>query len=671
MTARPGSVFSRERSHDHPWRALPAWGMLLVAWGLFRRDDQPRSGRSRRGHGADAARTEAGRGRGGRRPGTLAPRALGRTLSRQTDLRRTLPRRMVARRTAVEGGPALSDRTVSLRPALSRRTVSRRPAWGRPVSRGTVWRGTVLGGAVVGAAVLGLTTLLVTAAPPASAAAPASTAVWGSAAVAHPLGNFTVSRYDGLTVAPGEIRVDHVEDLAEIPTTQAQPRVDALGLPAWAAERCGRASAAIKITADRVAGVARARVRSAAARSRPGQAGLSTLRVECRITAQISGTSIVFRDEGAVAGAVGWHEITATGDRVTLTASDVPTVSRSARLTNYPQDMLSSPLDQRSATLRVRPGGSAQAASPGSPGSSMATPTGGVVPRGADRLTQTFTDLVAHRRLSPGFALLALAIALALGGLHALAPGHGKTIMAAYAVGGGARARRDVLTLGVTVTITHTAGVLTLGLFIATGTAYAPAAVYPWLGIASGVLVAFSGVVLLRRAVRARRGHHHHAHAPALTHGHGHGHGQGHGHGHSHGHGHPHGHTHGHGHGHGRDGGSAAGAEGRGGAALMGFAGGLVPSPSAVVVLVGAAAIGQAWFGVLLVLGYGVGLACTLIVIGLFIVGSGRVLARRLTSRGGGRRALLARAALPFGSATAVVVLGVGLVVRSVPGALA
>jgi ABC-type nickel/cobalt efflux system permease component RcnA len=539
--------------------------------------------------------------------------------------------------------------------------ISHWTASGRALSFGMVRRGLVLGGAVLGMAVLGLTGLLVAAAPPASAAVSASTAVWGSAAAGHPLGNFTVSRYDGLTVAPGELRVDHVEDLAEIPTAQAQPRVNAQGLPAWAGERCGRAAAAMKITTDRGTGVIRARVRSAAARSRPGQAGLSTLRVECRITAQVSGTSIVFRDEGVVAGAVGWHEITAIGDRVRLTASDVPTISRSARLTNYPQDMLSSPLDQRSATLRVRPGGSTQAASPGSTGSSPATPNGGVLPRGADRLTQTFTELVAHRRLSPGFALLALAIALVLGGLHALAPGHGKTIMVAYAVGSGARARRDVLTLGVTVTITHTAGVLTLGLLIATGTAYAPAAVYPWLGIASGVLVALSGVVLLRRAVRARRGTHHHAHAPAPTHGHGH----------SHGHTHGHGHSHGHSHGHGRDGGSATGDAGRGGAALMGFAGGLVPSPSAVVVLVGAAAIGQAWFGVLLVLGYGVGLACTLIVIGLFVVGSGRVLARRLTSRGGGRRALLARAALPFGSATAVVLLGLGLVARSIPGAFA
>jgi nickel/cobalt exporter len=75
---------------------------------------------------------------------------------------------------------------------------------------------------------------------------------------------------------------------------------------------------------------------------------------------------------------------------------------------------------------------------------------------------------------------------------------------------------------------------------------------------------------------------------------------------------------------------------------------------------------------VLLVLGYGVGLACTLVLIGLFVVGSGRWLAQRLTSRtGGGRRTLLARAALPYGSATVVLLLGVGLVLRSLPGALA
>jgi nickel/cobalt exporter len=555
------------------------------------------------------------------------------------------------------------------------------------VRRGDGRRRVARGARLLGAMLLGLAFLLLIA-PRAAAQAPSFPHAAGQRTVAgHPLGNFTVNRYDGLTAAPGELRVDHVEDLAEIPAAQARPRVDAQGLPAWAAERCARAATAMKITVAGEAGARRALVRSATARARPGQAGLPTLRVECRITAAVSGTSVVFRDDGAGTGTIGWHEITATGDRTTLVASDVPAISRSGRLTNYPQDMLSSPLDQRSATLRVRPGGPAQAGTPGerpqagTPGSRAGSGTGagapnaGVLPRGADGLTQRFTDLVGHRGLGLGFAALTLAIAVALGALHALAPGHGKTIMAAYAVGSGARARRDVLTLGITVTVTHTAGVLALGLLIASGAAYAPAAVYPWLSIASGALVVFSGVVLLRRALRARRGAGRHAHPHERSHGHGHGHAHGHEPGHGQAHGHKHGHKHGHGHRHGHahagDGGPAAASPGRGGAALMGFAGGLVPSPSAVVVLVGAAAIGQAWFGVLLVLGYGVGLACTLIVIGLFVVGSGRWLAHRLMSRTGGRRALFTRAVLPFGSATVVVLLGVGLVLRSIPGALA
>jgi ABC-type nickel/cobalt efflux system permease component RcnA len=268
-----------------------------------------------------------------------------------------------------------------------------------------------------------------------------------------------------------------------------------------------------------------------------------------------------------------------------------------------------------------------------------------VLPRGADGLTRAFTDLVAQRRFTVGFAAVALLIALALGALHALAPGHGKTIMAAYAAGHGRRARRDVLTLGVTVTATHTVGVLMLGLLVASGTALAAGAVYAWLGIASGALVAAVGVTLLRRAVRTVR-------APDREHGHGHA------------------HTHDQ---------HVTAVPRRGGAALMGFAGGLVPSPSAVLVLVGAAAIGRAWFGVVLVLAYGAGLALTLILVGLLVVGSGLALGRRLREFTDGpwpvrRMAILLsgrrRALLPLGSSAAVVMLGLGLVLRSLPAAI-
>lgn len=141
--------------------------------------------------------------------------------------------------------------------------------------------------------------------------------------------------------------------------------------------------------------------------------------------------------------------------------------------------MLSSPLDQRSATLDVRAGGPPLAA-PASGGGAER-----LLPRGTDGLTQRFTSLVARHDLTPGFAALAFLIALVLGALHALAPGHGKTIMAAHAIGTGRRRTRDVLTLGLTVTLTHTAGVLALGLLVTTGTLLAPETLFPWLGAAA------------------------------------------------------------------------------------------------------------------------------------------------------------------------------------------
>ncbi|MFA1538689.1 High-affinity nickel-transporter [Actinomadura monticuli] len=449
----------------------------------------------------------------------------------------------------------------------------------------------------------------------------------------HPLGNFTVNHYDGLVLAPHELRIDHVEDLAEIPAAQAMPEVDADRdgrpssgeLAAWADRSCERAAASFRVTVDGRAVTASAA--SAAASAPRGQAGLPTLRLECRITAPAGPGAVAFRAGAAADGRIGWREITARGDRMTLSASDVPETSRSRRLTAYPEDMLSSPLDQRSAALTVRAGGPplAAPASGGGPGR--------LLPRGADGLTQRFTSLVARHDLTPGFAALAFLIALLLGALHALAPGHGKTIMAAHAIGDGRRRTRDVLTLGLTVTLTHTAGVLALGLLVTTGSLLAPEALFPWLGAAGGVLVTAAGALLMRRALHDRR----------------HAHGHGHGHGHEHGHG-P-GHEHDHGHGRSR----------RGGVVLMGLAGGMVPSPSAVVVLVGGAAIGRAWFGVVLVLAYGLGLAAALVSVGLLVLGGRQVLARRIPAI----RLRLPRGMMPMGTSATVVALGLGLTLRS------
>lgn len=571
-------------------------------------------------------------------------------------------------------------------------------------------------------------------------------------ASAHPLGNFTVNRYDGLVVAPGQLRVDHVEDLAEIPATQAEPQIKKLGMTDWARERCETAARDSEVTVG--GNEVPLTVGTSVARVRPGQAGLNTLRVECRLTAALPEQDTVdvgFRGAGADKGP-GWREITARGDRMTLAASDVPKESVSRQLTQYPQELLSSPADTASASLRVQAGG------PALIDDGRDAPADSVLPRGADRWTQALDSLVARHDLTIGFAALALLIAVGLGALHALAPGHGKTLMAATAAARGGRAGlRDVLPLAASVTVTHTLGVVALGLLITAGSAAAPS-VIAWLGVTSGLLVTLAGATLVRRAWRNRahghgHGHPHggghthdhergHAHSHADGHAHDHEHGDAHSHAHDHSHAYDHGDAHDHGHPHSHDhpqtdhphehdhddhehaeqherplvlAHAHASAEAAPhhrphthqpapapapkakrtprplehthggfththaiaptvrGTILLGFAGGLVPSPSAVVVLVGAAALGQAWFGLLLVLAYGVGLALTLTAAGFAVVKLGdgvtRALARRPRLAGGPVVTLLRRTA-PLGSALVVVALGAGLVFRGAASVL-
>ncbi|MEU3984956.1 nickel transporter [Streptomyces sp. NPDC026672] len=510
-----------------------------------------------------------------------------------------------------------------------------------------------------------------------------------AAAGAHPLGNFTVNRYDGLVAAPGMLRVDHVEDLAEIPATQAGPDIKRLGLTEWARQRCERAAGDSALTVDGRA-VPLSSV-GASARLRPGQAGLHTLRVECRITAPLPegrAVALGFHGAGASSGP-GWREITARGDRTTLTASDVPTASVSHELSTYPKELLSSPADTATATVRVRPGGPALA------GERRDAPAASVLPRGADRWTEALDSLVARHDLTLGFAALALVMAVGLGAMHALAPGHGKTLMAATAAARGGRARlRDVLPLAASVTVTHTLGVVALGLLVTAGSAATPS-VIAWLGLASGVLVLLAGAGLVRRAWRGR--------SPARSHAHAHTHAHAHAHAHTHTHTHapaavrepavvgahghhgpddrhePHGshdhshHSHGVEHTHGGVPHTHETAPTLRGTILLGFAGGLVPSPSAVVVLVGAAALGQAWFGLLLVVAYGVGLALTLTAAGFAVVKLGTGMTRMMDGRPRWttRPAVaLVRRAVPLASACLVVLLGAGLVLKGAASAL-
>jgi nickel/cobalt transporter (NicO) family protein len=492
------------------------------------------------------------------------------------------------------------------------------------------------------------------------AALAAALAVAGAApAAAHPLGNFTVNSYGGLRVGPDRLVVDYVLDMAEIPAFQTRRGLDGdrdgkvsdAEAAGWRDRECPRLAGGLRATVDgRPLALA---VTAATLAFPPGAGGLPTLRLECALATRLPAVGgrhdLAYRD-GNQPGRVGWREITATGDGATLEAADVPARSASGRLTAYPEDQLRSPLDQRTAAVRFRPGG--PRADAGGPGA------GGVAAtrRGVDRATAALTALVAERRLSPGFGLLVLALAVVLGAAHALAPGHGKTVMAAYLVGLRG-SLRQAAAIGATVTVTHTAGVLLLGLLLSASRAVASERVYPWLGLASGLLLAAVGVALAGRALAGHRRSHPHAHP--------------HPHPHAHPHPYPPGPRHG---GHmpvdAHDpgaGGPGAGGPGGGwagrplgwrGLAALGLAGGLVPSPSAVVVLLGGIAVGHAWFGVALVLAYGVGMAATLTGVGVLLAHARARMDRRLAVPAG---SLLARAGRLLPVATASVIVAVGL----------
>jgi nickel/cobalt transporter (NicO) family protein len=464
-------------------------------------------------------------------------------------------------------------------------------------------------------------------------------------AAAHPLGNFTVNRYSGLRIQADQVVVDYVVDMAEIPAFQQRQELDIDGdatvsvaeAAGWRARECPRLAAAVHARLDgRALGFT---VAASAVAFPPGAGGLPTLRLQCALTAaapNVAATRTLTYMDANFTGRVGWREITAVGDGTTLEAANVPAQSVSARLTAYPTDLLRSPLAQDRATIRFRPGGarSTDAAHPSGPHA-------GLIPGGVDRATAAFAALVAGRQLTPAFAVLAFALAVALGALHALAPGHGKTVMAAYLVGLRG-SLRQALIIGGTVTATHTAAVLVLGIVLSLSETVAPERLYPWLGLVSGLLLVGIGVGLLRRALA---GDDHPTNAtPAVqpSFPSGAGSDQRHHHGHRN---------------------RPAGPPGRWGLVALGLVGGLVPSPSAVLVLLAAVALGRAWFGVLLVLAYGTGMAVTLTAVGLLLVRARGPVDRHVWS---GAWAWVPRAGrlLPFATATAIVVVGLLLAAR-------
>jgi nickel/cobalt transporter (NicO) family protein len=429
-----------------------------------------------------------------------------------------------------------------------------------------------------------------------------------ASALAHPLGNFTVNRYSEISLSGKRVYVRYALDLAEIPTFQEGATVRAPGFAETVAERL-----VLELDGRRAPLVPLER----AVRVQPGAGGLETLRFDAVFAAPegAAGRTLEFRDLN-FERRLGWKEVVVVASAgARLLASDAPSTSASDALRAYPDDLLSSPLDVSSASVEYEPGSG--------PGKPPTLEAGSVEPASSGR----FESLIARDELGPGVVLLSLLVAMFWGAAHALTPGHGKAIVAGYLVGTRGKPRHAVQ-LGLIVTATHTAAVFALGLVTLLLSRFiVPERLYPWLTVASGLLVVGVGATVLARRVRHARAHAHRHH-------------------------HHHGHHHHHDH-----------AYGRGGLIGVGVAAGLLPCPSALVVLLSAIALHRVGFGLALILAFSVGLAATITAIGLVAV-----LARRAFGRISLNGPIVR--ALPAASALLILAVGVGITANALPEVL-
>ena len=455
-------------------------------------------------------------------------------------------------------------------------------------------------------------------------------------AQAHPLGNFTVNRLSIVSVSTDRVEVRWILDQAEIPTFQERGRTPADVLTAKRKEALRGLQ--LSVNGKPVA----LRPSSLGQISFPGgQGGLRTTRVELLLTAPVRDARRVALRDTTFDDRLGWRSIIAAAGDGTTTRSSLPASEPTRRLRSYPNRLLDTPTDERSITLAVQPGDGGLIA-PRADGRGLASAGG----RADDGFAGLFDDAAAGN----GTFMLLLLAAFGWGALHALSPGHGKAMVAAYLIGARGTARHAVM-LGATVTVTHTIGVFALGVVTLALSQYLlPEDLYPWLNLVAGLLVVLVGAWVLRARVRTRSALHNHGHAD--THGHTHGHG------HTHEHRHTHTHTHGDGHHH--------APESLRPRALLaaGAAAGLIPCPSALVVLLGAISQHEIALGLLLIIVFSLGLAATLTALGIAVV-CARGLSGRLRPTG---RAARAATAAPAISAVLIVALGCLLTARAVPG---
>ena len=508
---------------------------------------------------------------------------------------------------------------------------------------------------------------------------------------AHPMGNFSVNHYAKITIENGAIYIRYLIDMAEIPTYQEiqDSRIVArAGDPSvltYLFTKGESLKGGIALSLDGklldIHQVSRQIIFP------PGAGGLPTMKLSYLFRADVqmrdnaSSIRLNYTDSNYV-GRAGWKEIVVSAPASVLVSSSASQKDRSKELTDYPTDLLNSPPQDLTAFAQFK--GSAlttvhsattshasannerKATSPPfevkkpipevkNPEFAGYTPPQALEPEPLQSNTQStprsaFTELMTTRAFGFWFLLTAAAIAAGLGALHALEPGHGKTIVAAYLVGSRGTGRHAVL-LGIAVTVAHTLGVFALGAVTLYGSRYiVPEQLYPWLGGISGLTIAGIGVFLILRRWSGQDGEH----------------------------------THGSGKSHNdwflssRKGtptndpfatakGFGREAKSSGATApvtlyellALGLTGGIIPCPAALVVLLSAFSLHRIGFGLFLIVCFSIGLAAVLIGVGMSMV-----YAKRFVSRLPIDSPLVTRW-MPIVSSAFMVILGLAISVRA------
>ena len=454
------------------------------------------------------------------------------------------------------------------------------------------------------------------------------------AAAAHPLGNFSVNHQTRVKISRDRIDLLYILDQAEIPTFQER-RLSGRETLRRKTEEV-REDLRVIVDGKRV-DLNFAKGSIAFPR---GQGGLQTTRVELPIVYRGRARTVEVRDLTFL-GRVGWTDIVAEQGRGTAVRTSVSSVDPTNRLRTYRGITLQDVTDQRVGRFTVARGTGTLAGprveSERSPPPSP-PPADASDRTGEDGLAGLFEDASAGE----GVFVLMLLAAFGWGALHALSPGHGKAMVAAYLVGTRG-APRHAVALGGIVTVTHTIGVFALGLVTLLLSQWVlPEDLYPWLNLAAGLLIVAVGLSILASRVRWARGHHGPPPSPDA--------------GHHHDHEHDHDHTHAHAH---------AGLDPTWrGLAGMGISAGIIPCPSALVVLLAAISQKEVGLGLILITAFSLGLAATITVLGLLIVQG-----KRAAAAAGSRLPVPSRmiAVLPAVSTLLILALGIVLTAKAVP----